>query len=130
MNEHAKTLLWGWSSSLVLSIVLFCVIFFSVGRLDFRGASDACFASGAVLLFAPALILIARTGVFDILFYSFYRLAESFKAGNEKRYDTAYDYKEHRKQKRSCSKPFLFPFFICGALLLFLALLFLFLDNY
>lgn len=129
MDEHAKTLWWGWGSGFVLSCGLFCAIFFPLGHYSFRGASDALFASGMILLFAPALVLIARTGVFDVLAYSFYRLVESFKAGGEKRYDTAYDYKESRKQKRSLSRPFLLPYFICGAILLLAALVFLILAN-
>lgn len=79
---------------------------------------NALFPIGAAMLLIPLQIYIHRTGTFDLLFFSFYRLFESWRPDNEKRYEDAYDYKETMRSKRQLHKPYMLPFFVVAALLL------------
>lgn len=118
MNDYQKKILASWLAASLLPLVVFLLYFFLRSDYTLRGYGDALLVSGAVVIVIPLFALIGRSGVFDVVAYSFYRLGESFRKGTVKRYDTAYDYKLHKKEKRSQSKPYFLPFYIVGGALL------------
>lgn len=118
-----------WLSAFLIGGSIFCLVFFLREDWTFRGASDGCFVSAAVLLSSAALVGITRLGTFDILAYSFYRLFESFRAGDVKKYDTYYDYRNAKAESRHHSRPSYLPFLIIGAIALVLALIFTLIFN-
>ncbi|MFA6620695.1 MAG: DUF3899 domain-containing protein [Bacilli bacterium] len=118
-----------WLSAFLIGGSIFCLVFFLRSDWTFRGASDGCFVSAAVLLSGVALMGVTRLGTFDILAYSFYRLFESFRAGNVKKFDTFYDYRNAKIESRHHSHPAYWPFLIIGILGFVLALVFTFLFN-
>lgn len=130
MDEQKRKILINSALVFLLGALIFIAIYFGRGIYDYRAASDALFASGAGVIVIALFIWIARTGTFDILGYSFYRLGESFKPGMDKRWDTFYDFREEKKQKRSLTRPLLWPYFSMGVLLMILALIFLLLWHY
>lgn len=121
MVTSSKKVLINWIVAPSLAAAGFCVIYFSRGDYSWRGVSDAFFVFGVFELLIPVLILLGRTGIFDIFSYSFIRLGESFRHEQTKRWDTAYDYKEYKKDERGKKKPYLLPFLTMGGVLIFLA---------
>lgn len=83
---------------------------------DYRivGWGNACLIAGVVVTALFLMTLLIRTGVFDVLNYGFYRLGESFRRVDKKRWDSAYDYKEDKKSARGRNKPIWFPYLIFG----------------
>jgi hypothetical protein len=125
MNNSSKRLLIHFAIALALAIAIFCLVFFLRGYYTLSGASDACFAAGAGLALVPFLILIYRTGLFDIANYGFLTWLNSFKANSPKPYESAGAYSEKKKYLRSQSHPLLWPYIVIGVLSLALALIFL-----
>ena len=94
--QSGRSRLVGWIFAVVLSAGIFCLVFFLEKKWSLTGYADALFLASAPMILIPVLVYIGRTGVFDTMRYSFLRLFESFKPGNEKQFDTAYDYHEQR----------------------------------
>jgi hypothetical protein len=128
--EKRKKEMWiSLAMALVVSAVAFCGIFFGRGIYDAVGYSDAFFATAAFEVFFVCLYFIGRTGVFDVAAYGLYRLWESWQPGNQKRWDTAYDYKVYKKDAREENKPLVWPFLAFGGLAFVLALVYLILFH-
>jgi hypothetical protein len=130
MDRRIKEILINFLVAFLLGAGVFCLIYFLRRLFDFGGASDACFGAGASLLGITLLIIIGRTGVFDVLFYGFFRFGESFRPDNKKKYDTAYDFKEKKRQDRARSRPLFWPYLGLGGLYLVLAFVFLMVYNH
>ena len=108
----------------VLSIGLFCLVFFLRQDFSFKGWSDAFFVSGAVMVAFGGLSFIASRGLFDMMGYGMYRVVGAFKFKGELRYQHAIDFKEARLEKRR-KNPFFFQIYlIIGGVLILLAILF------
>jgi len=114
MDEEKKKLLVNWLASSILLVAIFLLYFLLRKDYSLRGTGDSFLVAGAIVLAFPILGLIGRTGLFDIFSYSFLRLGESFRRENTKRFETAYDYKNYKKEKRSERPPFYLPYFIIG----------------
>jgi hypothetical protein len=125
MKNSLKRILVHSVIALVLAIAIFCLIFFLRGYYTFSGASDACFGAGAILALVPFLILIYRTGLFDVANYGFITWFNSFKANSPKPYESAGAYSEKKKELRSKNRPMVWPYIVVGLLFLVLALIFL-----
>jgi hypothetical protein len=125
MSKETKRIIIDLSVSFLIGAIVFALVFFLRHLYDYGGASDACFAAGASLLFVTLLIIIERTGVFDVAFYGFYRLAESFRPDGKKKYDSAYEFKEMKRESRDRSRPLFWPPLSVGGLFMVLALVFL-----
>lgn len=76
---------------------------------------DAFFAVGTVLCCAGLLVFSSNEGTFDMIAYGVSSFADLFRTTSKKKYDTFYDYRESRSDKK-ISFGFLL---ICG--LIFLA---------
>lgn len=109
-----------WLVVSILGLTIFFLLFYLSPNSDhsFTGASDAFFFVGAFEALVPVLILIGRTGLFDVFGYANRRFIESFRSSMEKRWDTVYDYKEYKKGERERHRPYLLPFFVCGGVFL------------
>lgn len=84
----------------------------------FHILTDAFFAVGTVGICAGLLVLSANEGTFDILVYGVNSFLDFFRSTSKKKYDTFYDYKVSRADKK-----IRFGFMlICG--LIFLAIAF------
>lgn len=135
MTEHEKRILKNCIAALVLFFIIFWVVFLALGLPSVRNRcengnlcdyssffrdiviySNAFFVDGACLIFFPLLMMIGRTGVFDVLFYGCYRFVESWRRDKVKRDDSAYDYKLRKQEERSRNKLILWPYFAVGAL--------------
>lgn len=126
--SSTKSRLINWLVSFAIPTGVFCLIFFLVRKYTYAGASNALFGAGGSLLGILGIILINRQGVFDILGYSFRRLFESFKVGNPKSFEDAYEYGEYRKNKRAESPMFYLPYLVSGIIFLLMALAFCIVD--
>lgn len=77
---------------------------------------DSFFAVGTVLCCAGLLIFSSNEGTFDMLSYGVSSFIDLFRAKSKKKYDTFFDYRESKAEKKS---PFGF-LLICG--LIFVAI--------
>lgn len=84
----------------------------------FHILSDAFFVVGVVIFGAGGLIFSSNEGTFDMLVYGVKSFLDMFRKHSVKKYDTFYDYRESRADKKV---PFGF-LLICG--LFFLAIAF------
>jgi len=84
----------------------------------FHILSDAFFAAGTATICAGLLVFSANGGTFDMLVYGFGSFIDLFRVQSKKKYETFYDYRESRVDKKL---PFGF-LLICG--LIFLAIAF------
>lgn len=71
---------------------------------------DAFFATGVVITAAGLLVFSSNEGTFDMLVYGVQSFMDLFRKNSRKKYDTYYDYKESRTDKKI---PFGF-LLICG----------------
>lgn len=137
MSERKKQIIVNWVMAIVIPLTIFLLYYLIAGITGYQKAlghnpelswiiffsqlylySDGfCLGGGLVLAFI-GLAWIGRQGTFDVVRFGFYRLVESFKRGDEKRYETAYDYTQAKKEKRDKEKPFFIPYLIVGGLFL------------
>lgn len=102
---------------------LFCLVFFLRQPYGLKGASDACFIAGATGLGLTGMSFAIRSGSFDVLNYGVYRLFESFRLDNKKRWDTAGDYKLDMDAKRHKNKKVYWPALTVSGVYLTIALI-------
>ena len=82
----------------------------------FHILSDAFFAVGVVITSAGLLVLSSNEGTFDIVVYGMSSFLDFFRKQSKKKYETFYDYRASRQEKKLS-----FGFILlCG--LLFLAI--------
>lgn len=108
-----------------LGVGLFTFLLVLLLRMDYEipayipPYSDACLAAGAVLFGYAGLRFVTRSGALDILGYSGYALFTSFRPNpTERKYKTAYDYKEGMTEKRKSSPAVYWPWLAFAALFL------------
>lgn len=82
---------------------------------------DAAFAVGTVLCCAGLLIFSGNEGTFDMLKYGVSSFLDLFRTESKKKYDTFYDYRESRTEKKI---PFGF-LLVCGLIFLAISLILL-----
>lgn len=66
----------------------------------FHTLSDAFFVVGVVIFSAGALIFSSNEGTFDMLVYGMKTFLEMFKKQSIRKYDTFYDYRQSRVDKK------------------------------
>jgi hypothetical protein len=130
MKAHSvREFLVTWIIALGLGTGFFCLIFFLIGDYSLRGWLNGLFPVGFAMLLLTLQVYIHRSGVFDVIFYSFFRLRESWKPGEGKRYDSAYDYHSDLAKKRSIQKPYSLPFFVISGFFLLASLVLLIIGS-
>jgi hypothetical protein len=105
-----------WIVALVLPVVMFFIIFYCFGNRGLQGWIDSLFIPGIVVLLINGQLFIHRMGTFDVLFYGFYRLFESWRNPVDKKYDNAGDYHLAMDAKRQKNKPYYLPFIVVSGL--------------
>ena len=125
MSDRGKKILIEFIVTTVLCTGAFLLVLLLRQKFTMTGFSDACFVACAPAILLPVLALIIRLGTFDVLNYGMYRLVESFRRGEGKRYDTAFDYKVARMEVRQRRPAIYWPFFVVGGVFLIAALVFL-----
>ena len=130
MEERKKQIIRNWMIAFSLWVILFFICYLGMGipkghtwYSSLSLLSDSFFIPSAILILFPILLLIGREGIFDVFAYGFYRLGESFRPGNIKRYETAYDYKKEKQEKRKLNKPYFLPYFVLGGVSLLIGLI-------
>lgn len=123
MNK--KKILTSFVIAFLIGVISFLSVFFGRGLFNYAGLSDAFFISGAIIAAVAGLIWSIRSGSFDVLNYGVYRLFESFKKGNTKRWDTALDYKNEQNSKREKNKIIYWPYLAVAGLAIVFAIIFL-----
>lgn len=123
MKERHRRILIESIVTLLLCTGVFLLVLLLRKKFDIVGVCDAFFVASAPALLLPLFVYIARAGTFDVLRYSFYRLVESFRPGEGKRYDTAYDYKLAKQERREKKPVIYWPFFAVGGLFLLVAII-------
>ena len=78
-----------------------------------------------ILLGLSGLLLVGRSGTFDVVNYGFFRLGESFRKEKTKAFADAYEYSNHRREQRDKTPIYFLPFILVGALFVMLGLLFM-----
>ena len=129
MSNSGKKILIEFIVTTVLCTGVFLLVLFLRQKFNTTGFSDACFVACAPAIFLPILAFIIRMGTFDVLNYGMYRLVESFRAGEGKKYDSAYDFSVARKEARRRKPAIYWPFFVVGGLYLTAAIVFLILNK-
>jgi hypothetical protein len=133
-TNDLRRAIWAWAISFALALASFLLIYLLRGYngvgFGYIALSDALVFPGICLLAFVVMIFVNRTGVFDILGYSFFRLFESFKQGNPKSYKDVMDYSDHKKEKRLLNKPYYLPYLVIGGLMLITGLIFAILGHY
>lgn len=117
MSKNQKILLWVIVS--ILGIGIWCLAYFVRGNLHLIGAMDAFTISGVAILLLYGLYLVYRWGAFDMVIYGFKDLYYhmNFSAEKIRKYDDYGEYRERKKEERSKSKPYFWPFLVIGAIL-------------
>lgn len=87
-------------------------------KVIFHILSDAFFAVSVVIICSGLLVLSSNGGTFDMIVYGMSSFFDLFRVQSKKKYETFYDYRESRAEKKL---PFGF-LLICG--LFFLAIAF------
>lgn len=122
--QHTKKsmiLVWSFASAIALAMGL--SIYFVQGTYDLRALINATFIPGATLLGLAGLILISRTGNFDIMAYSFVAMGQRFRPREMRQYEDAVDYKAKAEERRSKKGGYILPYLIWGGALLITALI-------
>lgn len=123
MKERTFRILIEFIVTFLLCAGVFLLVLLLRGKFGVDGFCDACFVACTPCLLLPLFVIAIRSGTFDVLNYGMYRLFESFRPGEGKRYETAYDYKLARMERRNSKKPIFFPFFVVGGVFLAAALI-------
>lgn len=112
-KKYLITLLIGFAC---VGLIIWSKEIFSQTKLVdvFHILCDAFFVAGVLISAAGLLIFSSNEGTFDMLVYGVKSFMDMFRKESLKKYDTFYDYRESRADKK-------FPFgylLICGALFL------------
>lgn len=91
----------------------------------FHILSDAFFVVGVVITCSGLLVLSSNGGTFDMLVYGFGSFIDLFRVNSKKKYETFYDYRVSREEKKL---PFGF-LLICGLFFLVIAFVMYFLYR-
>lgn len=88
----------------------------------FLHLTDAFFISGVLITSAGALVFTSNHGAWDMLAYGVSSFMDLFRKREKKKYDSFYDYKESKSDKK-----FSFGFLlICGAVFLIVSMIMLY----
>lgn len=99
LKKYLITLLVGFSA--VAMIIWGKDIFNQTAPVDvFHILTDAFFAVGVVITSAGLLVFSSNEGTFDIIVYGVKSFIGMFRKNDEKKYDTFYDYRESRADKK------------------------------
>lgn len=88
--------------------------------------SDIFILPGALCLGYVGLRMIARVGIFDVFGYQITNWTTSWKKGSPKKYQDAWEYKNHMKEQREIHKMTWIPFVFIGVVFLSLCIIFSF----
>ncbi|MEG1565793.1 MAG: DUF3899 domain-containing protein [Bacilli bacterium] len=126
MNYKLKSALITTLVLCIFSSILFTVVYFVVPAATFYIRICNCFFFVGSLVFAMlGLAFVNRTGIFDVVGYSFNSLFMSFKHDAPKKFQDAYHYKEYKKKKRSFNPLPYLPYLLLGGISLIIALVFM-----
>lgn len=118
LPEQKKKIIY-WSVTTVVPLAFILPLYF----FSPLGLSECFLVPGILYLAICALVMINRSGMFDIFNYQFINLMSSFRPGSPKKYKTAGDYSLMVKEKRHHNKFYYLPFIVYGVLYLALAIL-------
>ena len=91
----------------------------------FLTLTDAFFVSGVLITSAGVIVFTSNHGAFDMLAYGLSAFMDMFKKNENKKYDSFYDYKESKSDKKTG-----FGFLlICGAFFLIVSMIMLFFNH-
>ena len=123
-KKYLITLLVGF---LAVGLILWSKDTFAQTALKsiFHILSDAFFAVGVVIICSGLLVLSANGGTFDMFVYGMSSFFDLFRVNSKKKYDTFYDYRVSREEKKL---PFVF-LLICGLFFLVIAFVMYFLYR-
>ncbi len=122
LDPYRKRILGHSIAAFVLAAIPFCLLYFIKGDYGLRGLSNAFLLSGAITGLGSLFAWIIQTGTFDVLNYGIYRFFESFRLDKMKRWESAYDYKMDRAEKRKKAKTPYWIYWIFGGVLLLASL--------
>ncbi|MBQ8747995.1 MAG: DUF3899 domain-containing protein [Clostridia bacterium] len=117
MRKYVITLLAGLAAA---ALIMFSKDIFSQTEavVVYHILCDAFFAVGVVITAIGLLVFSANEGTFDIIVYGVNSFFDMFRKVSRKKYDTFYDYRVSREEKK-LSFGFLL---ICGVLFLAISL--------
>jgi hypothetical protein len=110
MNESFKKNLINAAIAFLAGTVTFCLVFFLRQDFSSRGASDASFFAGALLLLTTLLYFIGRTGIFDLFSYTMNAWWQNMRTHPAEQWANPIAYKEHKKENRRKKKVITWPF--------------------
>ena len=112
MDKKVRNRLISWLVLSGVTIVASVLILVLRGNYDTRGFSDATFIPGVVALFLFLLKLIANAGAFDLVTYSFKRIAHGTKHKTVEDMPTAGEYIDEKREERLKKDRYYWPYFV------------------
>lgn len=122
-NHSKKRIITTWIIATVISLAMSLSLFFTRPIYNWAALSDATFIPSALLLGTAVLTIIGRTGVFDLVGYSFTAIGQRFRPREMRKYEDAYDYKVQADEKRAKSGGYILPFLVWGGLFLIISII-------
>lgn len=111
-----------WGIATILLVVYFLLMYFLTNWI----LSNIFIIPSVLYLSYTGLRWISRCGVFDVFTYQFSSWVSSFRKEMNKKYESAYDYKEHMKEEREKEGVVFLPWLILGIISLILCIVFSF----
>jgi uncharacterized membrane protein len=111
-----------WIITFIIAGLLFGTTYLLRGQFNLYGVSDALILPGAIFLSYAGLRSVTRTGVYDVSGYGISRFRDAFRRDQQKTYDSVYEYKEIKQQRRQSRAPYMAPQVIVGILCIALSL--------
>ncbi len=99
LKKYAITLLIGFA---VVALILWAKDIFAQTEIAkvFHILSDAFFVAGVVITSAGLLVFSSNEGTFDMIAYGMSSFLDMFRKQSKKKYETFYDYRASRQEKK------------------------------
>jgi hypothetical protein len=125
MTPERKANLILWTVTGLVSVAVFCLLFFAIIRNDsLVGWHNALLISGVVVLCSGLLYLMAWAGTFEIFVYGFSDVFFHMNPSpnKTKKYKDYPEYVNAKREERKTKKPYFWPFLAFGGTLIIAAI--------
>ena len=122
VSNRVNSKIRSWVVTTIVAGLLFGATYLLRGQFNLYGISDALILPGAIFLSYAGLRAVTRTGVYDVSGYGITRFRDAFRRDQQKAYDSVYEYKEVKQQKRQSQSAYMTPQVIIGLLCIALSL--------
>lgn len=115
-----------WVIATILPVGFFILMYFLT---DWR-LTNIFLVPGALYLGYLGLRFVTRMGTFDLFAYQFVNWTSSWRKGSPKKYQDAYEYKNHMSEQRSEHKMIFLPWLVIGLICMILCIVLSFFPGF